>query len=550
MYLAEIRKKSSNGTMHTHYFLRRSYRENGKVKNETIANLNGSSTEVINAIRLALKHKDNLSVLAGNPEQFFESKKGKSLGGVFVLYHIAQRLGIVDGLGKSFYSKLALWLIIARILEQGSRLSAIRLSSNYDIASILKLERGFDENDLYETLHWLDKNQAEIEDFLFRRNKSTGKFYWYDVTSSYFEGEQNELAAFGYNRDKKKGHKQIVIGLLCLENGDPVSIEAFKGNNQDTQTLENQLIKIKNRFGGERVTITCDRGLIKDKQKALLKTYGFNYITALPLPQVNVLLNQQILKIEDFSSDIKSILCSDIRYIYRRNPERAKEALNQRNERLLAAKRFIERENEALSKQTRKSPTASERKAQEYIKKLCLFEWVKVNLYERTLELETDKKKLEEISAFDGCYVWTTDIPINDATDREIYDRYKDLKYVEEDFRALKTTFLEIRPIYVRTQESTRGHLLILMLAHMILKELRKAWAGMNLSVEEGLRSLSFICQNTMSFSKATQVNYIPTPNEQDEALLAALKLKMPKRIDEAQVSVVTRKKIRENAKK
>src|SRR5262249_22265855 len=161
-----------------------------KIKKRTIANLSHCSQEQIDAISWALKNKGSLSM----PRDDFKIIQGRSIGSVYVLHEIANRLGITEALGSSFQAKLSLWLVIARILEQGSRLSATRLDNQYDIASVIGLERGFDENNLYDCLHWLDKNQAEIENFLFTRKKQSKQFYWYDVTSSYFEGIHNELS--------------------------------------------------------------------------------------------------------------------------------------------------------------------------------------------------------------------------------------------------------------------------------------------------------------------------------------------------------------------
>ena len=290
-------KKYQSGKFYRSILLRESYREGGKVKNRTIANLSKCSQNEIEALKLALKYKNDLNLLSKDKVQITQ---GKSVGSVYVLYQIAERLGIVNALGNSFHAKLALWLIISRIIEQGSRLSATRLDSIYDIASIINLQRGFDENNLYDCLHWLNDNQLIIEDFLFNRRKKTQKFYWYDVTSSYLEGLHNELAAFGYDRDKKKRKRIIVVGLLCQDEGDPISIEAFKGNTQDTQTFENQLIKLKSRFGCESITIISDRGLIREKQKKLIEKHGFHYITALPMPQITSLLNAQVIKLDEF----------------------------------------------------------------------------------------------------------------------------------------------------------------------------------------------------------------------------------------------------------
>jgi len=547
MYITEVPCKKPSGKIFKTVLLRKSYRENGKVKNKTIANLSGCSEEEIEQLKVFFKTRKKESspqFSSFSPAQIIP---GKSLGSVVVLYEIAKRLRIDKVLGSSFHGELALWLIIARILEQGSRLSATRLDAIYDIASVIKLKRGFDENDLYQSLRWLSENQTAIEDNLFcRKNKSN--FYWYDVTSSYFEGEQNELAAFGYNRDKKRAKRIVVIGLLCQEEGNPVSVEAFKGNTQDTQTFESQLIKLKNRFGCESVTIVSDRGLIRDKQKKLLSEYNFHYITALPMTQIIPLLKQGVLCANNFSSELKSLEHDGQRLIYRRNPERALKTVNQREDRLKTATQKVNQENERLKTALKASLPVAEKRIQKFLNKLHLSEWVTLTRIDREFSLMINQDELEKKSFFDGCYVWTTDWKESDLSDQEVYQHYKNLKYIEDDFRTFKTSFLEIRPIFVRSEASTRGHLLVIMLAHMILRELREAWKEFNVTVEEGLTQLSMLCRNTIKIGES-QINIISTPNSEMSKLLNAINVHMPNQLNEVNVPVVSRVKTRISVK-
>ncbi|HDH06037.1 MAG TPA: IS1634 family transposase, partial [Nitrospirae bacterium] len=164
---------------------------------------------------------------------------------------MARQLGIVNAFGTTRQGKLGLWQVIARVIDQGSRLSAVRLAGSHAACDVLGLGK-FNEDDLYNNLDWLSEKQADIEDRLFRKTHRQQKpgLYLYDVTSSYFEGMHNELSAFGYNRDGKKGKKQIVIGLLCNESGIPLSVEVFiTGNTQDPKTLTPQIRKVAERFG-------------------------------------------------------------------------------------------------------------------------------------------------------------------------------------------------------------------------------------------------------------------------------------------------------------
>jgi len=251
--------KDSKKVYHS-VLLRESYRKDGKVKKRTIANLSRCKPEEIAAIRLALKYKDDLSKL-GSLKESVKLQEGLSVGAIWTVYQIAKRIGIERALGTEFAGKLAMWQVIARVIEQGSRLSAVRLAQTHAACDVLDIRRGFDENDLYENLKWMADNQQKVERSLFsvRRGNSKPEIFLYDVTSSYLEGTKNFFGEYGYNRDGKKGKQQIVIGLLCDEFGDPVSTEVFAGNTQDTQTFASQVRKAAERFGCERVTFVGDR---------------------------------------------------------------------------------------------------------------------------------------------------------------------------------------------------------------------------------------------------------------------------------------------------
>ena len=235
MYI-DISTITKNGRTYKRVLLRESYRENGQVKKRTIANLSACSDQGIEAIKLALEHKDNLTEL-GSVKENLTLRQGDSVGAVWLVYQMACRLGIASALGHSREGKLALWQVIARVIDQGSRLSAVRFAESRAACDILDCD-AFNEEHLYANLDWLHEHQEEIENKLFRRphDKENTEVFLYDVTSSYLEGKHNELGAFGYNRDGKRGKQQIVIGLLCDAEGTPLSIEVFPGNTTDTKT--------------------------------------------------------------------------------------------------------------------------------------------------------------------------------------------------------------------------------------------------------------------------------------------------------------------------
>jgi transposase len=523
--------------------LRESYREDGKVKKRTIANLSHCKPEEIAAIKLALKYKDNLSELGSLKS--VELQEGLSVGAVWTVYQIAKRIGIERALGKDFAGKLAMWQVIARVIEQGSRLSAVRLAQTHAACDVLDIRRGFDENDLYDNLRWLADNQEEIEKKLFsvRREKTKPEIFLYDVTSSYLEGTNNYFGEYGYNRDGKKGKQQIVIGLLCDEFGEPVSTEVFAGNTQDTQTFASQVKKAAERFGCERVTFVGDRGMIKIPQIKNLPE-GFHYITAITKPQINSLIDQGVIQLGLFDEDVFEVEDNDIRYILRRNPVRVNEINESRISKRKSVEKLLKKKNVYLLEHKRSKVETAIKAVNKKIAQLKIDKWLRVISQERTLKLEVDNKALEEASCLDGCYVIKTDLPKEVAGKQIIHDRYKDLTEVERAFRTFKTDFLEVRPVYVQTEKSTRGHVVVVMLSYMIVRRLRLGWENFDLTVEEGLKQLSTLCSMEMKVKNQASCLKIPRPREKSRQLLRAFDIRMPIVLPHRNVRVVTRKKL------
>jgi len=243
------------------------------------------------------------------------------------VHEVARSLGIAQALGNTREGKLALWQVLARVLDQGSRLSAVRLAGIHAACDVLGLD-SFDEDDLYANLDWLTTQQAEIEQKLFqaRPPACAPGLFLYDVTSSYLEGEDNAFGAFGYSRDGKRRKRQIVIGLLCDSQGQPLSIEVFPGNTQDLTTFSSQIDKVAQRFGGGAITFVGDRGMIKTPQITALGEKQFHYITAITKPQIEALLTQGTFQMTLFDEPLAEITSPQgERYILRRNPLRARE---------------------------------------------------------------------------------------------------------------------------------------------------------------------------------------------------------------------------------
>jgi len=470
------------------------------------------------------------------------------VGAVWTLYAIARRLGLDRALGPTFAGQLALWQVLARVLDQGSRLSAVRLAQVHAACDVLGIRRGFDENDLYANLGWLSQQQAAIEQRLFaaRRGAQKPELFLYDVTSRYLEGQQNAYGDYGYDRDGKKGKKQIVIGLLCDEQGQPVSTEVFRGNTQDAQTFAAQVQKASERFGCQRVTFVGDRGMIKSAQVEELSQAGFHYITAITKPQIETLLAAGVLQMALFDAAVCEVQQEGVRYVLRRNPLRAEQVAASRADKQARLERLRQDRNRYLAEHPRAQVATAEKALRAKIAQLKIERWLAVEADGRSLKLTVNRPALEEVSRLDGCYVIKTDLPESAASKQVVHDRYKDLAQVEQAFRTCKTVHLETRPINVRTAEHTRGHVLVVMLAYLIRRELSRAWTSLDVTVEEGLAQLQTLCSMEVKVEGGGSCLRIPKPSAGASALLKALDLHLPEALPHTDTRVVTRKKLPE----
>ena len=420
-------------------------------------------------------------------------------------------------------------------------------------ASIIDFEQGFTENELYDNLAWLDENQERIENRMFeqrcgKESHNKPHLFLYDVTSSYLEGDKNEYAHFGYNRDKKRGKYQIVIGLLCDAKGMPVTVEVFDGNTQDVKTVSMQLNKISERFGCCRVTFVGDRGMLKSTSLSELSEYGFSYITAITKAQIETLIRQGVIEYGLFDTTLCEVEDDGVRYVYRRNPQRAEEINYTRQNKKERIEKLLSDKNVYLAEHSKASLEKALNTVKAKIKALKVDSWLSVSISEvsaRELSLYVNEDKLEEQSRLDGCYVLKTDLSLEEMGKEDIHGRYKDLSNVERAFREMKTEQLELRPLHVRRKSSTRAHVFVVMLSYMITRELGNLWKEMNLTVQEGLHSLSMLTENYVKMPTGLVMARVPQASEQNENLLKAARVEIPTYFLPAKVDIHTHKQTR-----
>jgi len=528
MYVAVVPNRNSPPAI----LLREGYREGGKVKSRTLANLGDWKPERIEALKRALRGEFDGLMCDADPTS------DRIFGVLFVLKELADRLDITKALGRTPMGKLALFLVLARVASQGSRLSAVRWAEDHCVSEILGLD-SVSEKQLYQALDWLTKHQEKIEKKLYRayakKKGSPNMLVLYDVTSSYLEGECNELGQFGYCRDKKKGKRQIVIGLLTAADGEPLSVKVFEGNTSDPETVASQIEILKRRFAIEDVVFVGDRGMVKSKGKTALKESGFKYITALTNPQVRKLLKENVLQPDLFDQTVCEVEHRGLRLILRKNEKVRRKEEARREDKHRRLRELIQERNTFVSTSQRAQPEAGLRKLTNWTRRYKISSFVTLSLDHGQIVMAIDEQARADTGLLDGCYVLETDVSLEKMDAKTVDERYRSLQQVERNFRTLKTGFLEIRPVFVRKADRTRGHALVSMLALKIVREaedlLRKAipsFGKNNFGLGDALRCLSRWCfqsyhTDTVAFSR------LQKPDHRQLAILTTLGIHPPR---------------------
>ncbi len=501
--------------------VRESYREDGRVKKRSIMNISDWTAEKIAAFDALLKDKPLVS------SADLEIAGGKNFGASFVFSSLAKSLRLADALGSSRHGRLALMMAVLRPIKPVSKLGTVAMAGNQAVEELLGIS-SFDEDDLYGALDWLQENQDSIEDALFKaRGGECRTLFLYDVTSSYLEGQQNELAKYGYNRDKKAGKKQIVIGLLKDEHGLPISVQVYEGNTLDHKTVSDQIKKLKERFGVKRVVMVGDRGMLKQAQIEELGAFEWNYITALTKPQLESLVEQGVIQLSLFDEQICEVEQAGRRLILRRNPKRAEESGTNRQSRLDKFFTLVRETNEKLARGLRADAQKSFQKISASVVRYNLEKFVSLSLNERYINATVDDAKVESATRLDGCYALVTDVAKKDCTAETIHQRYKDLARVESAFRLLKSS-LDVRPMWHRRADRTRGHVFVAMLSLLLLEEFQRRIEKLETTTEAAIDALNNIQLTELKIGTDV-VKKLPSKLRPDQsAILNALKLQLP----------------------
>jgi len=284
--------------------------------------------------------------------------------------------------------------------------------------------------------------------------------------------------------------------------------------------------------------------MIKKKQIQSLSEMELYYITAITKPQIRTLINLDIIKMDMFDEKVHEVAHEGIRYILRRNPNRIEEIAITQQQKRQSIEQMTEKENRYLREHHQATVCKALERVNIKIRRLKVHPWLSVVAEDRTLLVKVDESTLKRISLLDGCYVIKSDLPESIADSQTIHDRYTELSEVERAFRTCKTGHLELRPVYVQTEMSTRGHAFVVMLAYLIVRELHRGWHSLDVTVQEGLTQLSTLCAMEMKVKERGTYLRIPTPREPSQKLLKALGIQLPLALAHKEVPVVTRKKL------
>ena len=482
MYVALVPNRNSPPA----YLLREGYREDGKVKSRTLANLSHWPLAKIERLRHVLRDEvlsstaEGLTMLRSLPH-----------GHVAAVLGIARKIGLdrllAAGQASARLATLVLAMILARVIDPASKLATAR---QLDVATATSslgplLELGtVSEQELYAALDWLLSQQSRIESRLAQRHLSQGTLVLYDVSSTYFEGRTCPLARRGYSRDGKHDKLQIIFGLLCASDGCPVAVEVFEGNTGDPSTLAAQVAKLKQRFHLDHVVLVGDRGMITEARvETVLKPAGLDWITALRAPTIRTLLEQGAFQLSLFDErDLAEVTSADFpddRLVVCRNPWLAAERARKRLDLLAATEADLRKVAKAVARKTKPLRGADKigLAAGAVLNRHKVAKHFILTITDDTFGFDRNTEAIEAEGRLDGFYVIRTNLDKTTLATSDVVRVYKSLSQAERAFRSIKTVDLEIRPIHHRLSDRVRAHVLLCMLAYYLEWHMRQALA-------------------------------------------------------------------------
>ena len=569
MYLQFNKSKGRNGKMYQSVLLCKKYRDKqtGKPKTEVVLNLSklGLSNEIITALKTAINKTKGVLV----DSQDIRIKKTFDYGFIHLIITMMDRLRISETLEMVYgvKSNIIKLMIIGKIVTRGSKLHIFNwIQRNNYLSERLNIDtQKLKVDDLYFELGEFSRMQSKIEKKWNVYHKKRHKnIFLYDITSSYFEGTQNALSAFGYNRDGKKGKKQITIGLITDSEGFPLKIQVFEGNELDYKTVNGQLQALRNNLGAETIVLVGDRGMrirLNLEELPEDEKQNISYISALSSSEIRALINDKVIQLELFSTDLVEIEQEGTRYVLCNNPVLQKEK-NQTRESLkssfeqeiaLIKNSWQKRRNQNLTnikrieqghKNKKLVVVFTEKKIDNFkyralqaLKKYKMSKFYSFCISNDEFKIDYDLQKYQSEKSLDGKYVIESTVLKEEMTTKQVREKYKELQNVEHAFRDMKTDKLNIRPIFHINEAQTRGHVLVCMFSYAIVKELETfiyPWLksynnknGSKLSYDDITDELNNIKVSELEIGHSIKKILVPELNEIQNAMTKLFKLKI-----------------------
>jgi hypothetical protein len=484
MHVAIVPSRQKSG-LYRSVLVRQSYREGGKVKHRTLANLSRLPPAAIEAVRAVLRGEP-----VGPLEAAFEIERSLPHGHVLAVLGQLRALGLDRLLAARprRERELALAMIVGRVLKPSSKLALARSLASTSLAGMLRVEDA-GEDELYAAMDWLLARQPRVEAALAERHLTAGGMVLYDLTSVYLEGSSCPLARRGYSRDGKRGLLQIEFGLITDAEGRPVAVDVFEGNLADPMTVAAQVDKVRGRFGISEVVFVGDRGMLTSARIETLRGTGLSWISALRSDQIQRLVKDGDLQLGLFDErnlcEISSPLFPGERLVVCRNPALAEKRARKREELLAATERELDKVVAAVTAGRLRSEAAIGERVGRTIGRYKVGKHFGREIAEGVFRYWRDADKIAAEAALDGLYVIRSNVAAERLTERELVRSYKLLARVEQAFRSLKSVDLQVRPIRHRLADRVRAHVFICMLAYYVCWHLERAWAPLLFRDEE-----------------------------------------------------------------
>ncbi|MDH5642441.1 MAG: IS1634 family transposase [Nitrospira sp.] len=465
--------------------LRESFREGGKVRKRTVANLSGLSMQQVDSLRLLLKGRPLAPV-----DELFDIVASRHHGHAAAVVTAIKRLKLDKLLAANAcrQRQLVLAMIAARIIDPRSKLATATCLTTTTLPELLDAQDAT-EDELYTAMDWLLERQEAIEAGLAKRHLHEGAMALYDLSSSYVEGSHCPLAAYGYNRDGKKGKLQVNYGLLTDRRGCPVAVSVFKGNVGDTKTLMPQVRMLRERFGLADFVLVGDRGMITQKQVNELREEDVQWIAALRPGAIDKLVSDNSIQPTPFDDrNLAEIEHDDFpgeRLVVCRNPELAKRRAAKRRSLLEATTKELEKVRGMVESGRLQDDGKIGVRVGRVVNKHKVAKHFTLDIGDGHFAFETNEQSIADEAALDGLYVVRTSLPADRMQRDDVVRSYKQLTQVERCFRSMKTMDLHVRPIYHRTEDRVRAHILLCTLAYYVRWHMLEAWRPLLLCDEQ-----------------------------------------------------------------